>query len=55
MSSKSLVYLFMFIGSSIGGYIPTLFGVSLLSLIPVITSGIGGAIGVYIGYKLSKY
>lgn len=55
MSQKSLIYLLMFVGSSVGGYIPTLFGVNFLSAIPLITSAVGGIIGVYIGYRLSQY
>lgn len=55
MSSKTLVYLGMFIGSTIGGYLPTLFGAGLISFTSVFFSAVGGIIGVYIGYKISQY
>lgn len=54
MSAKSLVYLGMFIGSIIGGYIPTLFGVGLISFTSVLCSGIGSILGIWVGYKLSE-
>jgi hypothetical protein len=55
MSSKTLVYLGMIIGSIIGGYIPILWGAGLISYSSVLFSGIGAIIGVWIGYKLSNF
>lgn len=55
MGTKSLVTLFMFIGSLLGGYLPVLFGVNALSFTSVITSAIGGIIGVWIGYRIGEY
>ena len=55
MSTKTLVFLGMIIGSTIGGYIPTLFGADLISYTSVLFSGIGGILGVWIGYKLSNF
>ena len=55
MSSKFLVYLGMFIGSIIGGYIPTLFGAGMLSFASILISGIGAILGILIGLKLSSY
>ncbi len=55
MSSKTLIFLGMFIGSIIGGYIPVLFGDSMFSYISVITSGLGSLLGIWVGYKISKY
>lgn len=54
MSSKTFIYLGLIVGSVVGGYVPTLFGVDLLSAIPVITSSLGAALGVYICYKLTR-
>jgi len=45
----------LFIGSTIGSYIPALFGASLISFSSIFFSAIGGVIGVYITYKLSVY
>lgn len=54
MPSKFLIFLGMTIGSIIGGYLPTLFGVDAISYTSVITSSIGAIIGIIIGYKLSS-
>ena len=54
MSVKALVMLGLFIGSTVGGYIPTFFGASLFSFISVIGSAIGGFVGVYLAFKLSS-
>ena len=54
MSQKTIVFLGMFIGSTIGGYIPTLFGAGILSYKSVFFSGVGGILGVWIGYKISN-
>ncbi|MDO8639080.1 MAG: hypothetical protein Q7R43_05895 [Candidatus Daviesbacteria bacterium] len=55
MSSKTLIFLGMFVGSLIGGYIPVLFGDSMFSYLSVITSALGALLGVWIGYKISKF
>jgi len=55
MSPKAQVMIGLFIGSSIGGYIPVLFGASLFSYISVIGSAVGGLLGIYIAYKLTTY
>ena len=54
MSPKFFVFLGMTVGSIIGGYIPTLFGVGLFSFTSVLTSGLGAMVGIWIGYQLSN-
>jgi len=53
MSRKTLVFLGMFIGSLIGGYVPILFGADFLSFTSIIGNGLGGVLGVIIAYKLT--
>ena len=53
MSSKTWVMIGLFIGSTIGGYIPILFGASWISYSSLIGSTVGGLLGVYITYKLT--
>ncbi|MFS8159088.1 MAG: hypothetical protein ACMG6E_02530 [Candidatus Roizmanbacteria bacterium] len=53
MSPKTIVMIAFVIGSSIGGYIADLMGAGILSYSSVILSTIGGAVGIYIGYKMS--
>jgi hypothetical protein len=54
MSSKSLVWIGMFVGSAIGGYIPALWGDNFLTFSSVISTAVGGIIGIWIGFKLSN-
>jgi hypothetical protein len=54
MGSKAVIYLFMFLGSAIGGFIPTLWGASALGLASVLGGVIGGFIGIWAGFKLSQ-
>lgn len=54
MSPKALVTLAAFIGSIIGGYIPTLWGAGALSYSSLLFSGIGGIAGVIIAIKLTN-
>lgn len=55
MPSKFLILVGMTAGSIVGGYLPVLFGVDMFSYFSVLTSGIGALLGIYIGYKLSRY
>jgi hypothetical protein len=52
MPSKTTYYVAAFIGSIIGGYIPTLFGASWLSFSSVFWSGIGGIVAMAIVWKI---
>ena len=54
MGSKKLVWIFMIIGSTIGGFIPSLWGADIFSLFPLIFGSIGAIIGIYIGFKLTR-
>jgi hypothetical protein len=53
MSPKIIISLSVLIFSTIGGYLPVLFGADMLSMSALIGNGIGGVIGLYVGYKLS--
>lgn len=54
MSSKTMIYLGVFVGSTIGGYLPTLWGGSLFSFAGVLLSGIGGILGLVVTYKMME-
>ena len=51
MSAKAGLSLGALIGSTIGSYIPMLFGASFLSYSSLFAGGIGGLLGIYIAYK----
>ena len=44
----------MVIGSTIGGFIPTLWGASMFSLSPLVFGSVGAIVGIYIGFKMSN-
>lgn len=54
MSQKSLIMLGMTIGTIVGGYLPTFFGVSSFSFTTIITSAIGGFLGIWVMYKVTS-
>jgi uncharacterized membrane protein YeaQ/YmgE (transglycosylase-associated protein family) len=54
MNSKSIIWMGMIVGSAVGSFIPSLWGAGLLSFSSIIFSGIGGIIGIWIGFKMSR-
>lgn len=54
MSSKTFVVFAMFVGSTIGEFIPSFFGAGMLSMWGIVGSGIGGIIGLLIGLKITE-
>ncbi len=51
MSRKTAIWVWMFVISTIGAYIPAIWGEGVFSLSSVFLSGIGGFIGIWIGYR----
>lgn len=55
MDRKKLTYLGLFIGSSIGGYVPTLlWNADILSLSGLFFGLVGGLIGIWAGYRIGE-
>lgn len=54
MSVKTLVLIGMTVGSIVGSYIPSLLGFDIFSLVSILGSGIGGILGIFIAYKLTR-
>lgn len=54
IQSKTLVYIGLFVGSTIGGIIPELWGADMFSISSMVFSAVGAIIGIYIGFKLSQ-
>ncbi|MBP5993441.1 MAG: hypothetical protein KA731_00875 [Candidatus Moranbacteria bacterium] len=52
--AKKLILIFLFVGSTLGGYLPILWGESAFSFASILCSGIGGFTGIYCGYMLSQ-
>lgn len=51
MSPKSLVWLGVGVGGTIGGLVPMLWGAGAFSFWGVLFSGLGGFAGLYLSYK----
>jgi hypothetical protein len=54
MDSKKMIWLGMAVGSTVGGFLPTLWGSDFLSISSIILTAVGGFAGIYLGYKLSN-
>jgi hypothetical protein len=48
---KARIWIGVLIGSTIGGFIPELWGADMFSYSSVLLSGVGGLIGLYIAYS----
>jgi hypothetical protein len=51
---SKLIWLGLFVGSTAGGYIPTLWGADMLSFSSVIGSAVGGILGIWIGFRMGE-
>lgn len=50
----SFIYFFALVGSTVGGFVPALWGGSLMSLSSILFGVVGGVVGVYMGARLSN-
>jgi predicted MFS family arabinose efflux permease len=53
-SMGSYVWIGIFIGSTIGGFIPELWGGEMLSYSGVLLSGVGAVAGLWLGSRASR-
>jgi len=51
---KGLIIFFTFLGSVTGSYIPALWGGSLFSMSSILFGGMGGFVGLWLGYKFVR-
>jgi hypothetical protein len=52
--NKMIMYIFITVGGLIGAYIPSLFGADGFSVWSIVGSTIGGFVGIWFAYKISK-
>jgi len=52
MPSRLLIWVSIFIGSTIGGIIPELWGAGMFSYASLLLSGIGALVGLWIAFKI---
>jgi len=53
--SRPLIWIGLFVGSTVGGFIPDLWGAGMFSISGIIFSGLGGLAGIYLGFKFSDF
>ncbi|MDD5032859.1 MAG: hypothetical protein PHC85_01965 [Candidatus Pacebacteria bacterium] len=53
-SSRSSIWIGLFLGSIVGSYIPALWGAGIFSFSSIIFSGIGAILGIWVGFKLGQ-
>jgi uncharacterized membrane protein YeaQ/YmgE (transglycosylase-associated protein family) len=51
---RSSIWIGIFIGSTIGGFIPELWGGDMLSYSGVLLSGVGAFVGLWLGSRASR-
>jgi len=54
MGARKFIWLGMFVGSTIAGFIPTLWGAGLMSISGFLCSGAGGLVGIWLGYRVAN-
>jgi hypothetical protein len=55
METKKLIWFGAFVGSTIGAYLPNLWGAGMFSFSSVILSALGGILGIYFCFKISQF
>ncbi len=55
MNTKSLVWLGFAVGSTVGSFIPLLWGGSEFSISSILLGALFGIVGIYAGFKISRY
>jgi ABC-type antimicrobial peptide transport system permease subunit len=54
MNSKAIVWVMMMIGSTVGSYLPVMWGGDVFSFSSIILGGLGAIAGIYAGWKISR-
>lgn len=49
-----LVWIGMFVGSTLGSLVPMLWGSGVLSISSILLSAVGGFLGIWLGYRIGK-
>ncbi|MDE2037892.1 MAG: hypothetical protein KGI69_01540 [Patescibacteria group bacterium] len=55
MNRKTLIWIGLFAGSTVGGSIPLIWGGGFLSFSSIVLSAAGGLAGIWAGFRLADY
>ncbi len=50
---RKIIWLGLFVGSTVGGFIPGLWGAGMFSFSGVVFSALGGFAGIWLAFKMS--
>lgn len=53
MESKRIIYLLMFVGGALGGYVPLIWGANYFSFSSILFNALGAMLGIWIGFKIN--
>lgn len=53
MERKTAVWFGLFIGSTLGGFVPSLWGAGMLSYSGLIASSVGSLVGIWIAWRVT--
>jgi hypothetical protein len=54
MANKKIIWIGMTVGSTIGGFIPSLWHAGMFSMWSIVLSTIGGIAGIWAGYQIGR-
>jgi hypothetical protein len=54
MNSKSLIMIGLVVGSTLGSCVPALWGDGGMSIASVVVGAVGGLLGIWAGFKISR-
>jgi len=54
MGSKPIIWIGMFVGGTVGGFVPLLWGDSSFSMSGIFFNAVGAVAGIYIAFRLSN-
>jgi hypothetical protein len=54
MERKTLIWIGLFLGSTIGSLLPSLWGAGMFSFSSIILSAVGGIAGIWLGFKIGS-
>lgn len=52
--TKKAIWLGMFVGSTIGGFVPALWHAGMFSLWSIVLSTVGGIAGIWVAWKMTR-
>jgi hypothetical protein len=55
VNAKAFIWIGLTLGSTIGGFLPNLWGASVFSFSGIILSAVGGIAGIWLGFKLANW